>query len=292
LNIEGGFSILAAMGDLDGRSFVVTGANTGIGKVTAHELARRGARVVLACRSAAKTEPVIAEIAKATGNTQLEFAALDLSDFASIRSCAEALLANDRPIHVLVNNAGLVARGLTKDGFELTFGTNHLGHYLFTRLLIDRLAGHGPARIVNVSSKSHYRGKPMDLEAVRKPTRSVTALAEYEMSKLCNVLFTQELARRMNGRPITTYALHPGVVATDAWRRIPPPFRWLVKRFMITADEGAKTTLFCATDPSIAADTGKYYDECKERRPNPLADDETLARQLWDQSAEWVGLAP
>jgi dehydrogenase/reductase SDR family protein 13 len=277
--------------DLEGRSFVVTGANTGIGKVTALELARRGARVVLACRSAAKTEPVIAEIAKATGNSQVEFAALDLSDLASVRACAEALLAAGRPIHVLVNNAGLAgARGKTKDGFELTFGTNHLGHYLLTRLLLDHLAKHGPARIVNVSSKSHYSAKAIDWAAQQQPTRSFTALDEYAVSKLANVLFTKELARRMGGRPITTYALHPGVVATDVWRRVPPPFRWIVKRFMITAEEGAKTTLYCATDPAIAGDTGKYYDDCKERRPSKLADDEALAAELWTKSAEWVGL--
>src|SRR5689334_13913723 len=147
------------MRDLDGRSFVVTGANTGIGKITSLELARRGARVVLACRSAEKTEPVIAEIAKATGNSAVEFAPLDLSDLDSVRKCAEGLIASGRPIHVLVNNAGLVARGATKQGFELTIGTNHIGHYLFTRLLLDHLGKHGPARIVNVSSKSHYQAK-------------------------------------------------------------------------------------------------------------------------------------
>jgi retinol dehydrogenase 12 len=278
------------MQDLAGRSYVVTGANTGIGKVTALELARRGARVVLACRSAEKTEPVIAEIAKATGNSQVEFAALDLSDLASVRACAERMIASGRPLHVLVNNAGLAARGATKDGFELTFGTNHLGHYLLTRLLLDHLAASGPARVVNVSSKSHYQAKAIDWSALEKPTKTITALDEYAVSKLANVLFTKELARRINGAPITTYALHPGVVATDAWRRIPPPFRWLVKRFMISPDDGAKTTLYCAADAAVAGETGKYYDECKERRPSKLADDADLARELWDRSAAWVGL--
>jgi dehydrogenase/reductase SDR family protein 13 len=278
------------MHDLEGRSYVVTGANTGIGKVTALELARRGGRVVLACRSAEKTEPVIAEIAKASGNSQVEFAPLDLTDFSSIRACAERLVASGKPIHVLVNNAGLAARGKTKDGFELTFGTNHLGHYLFTRLLLDHLAKTGPARVVNVSSKAHYQAKAIDWTAIEKPTKSLTALDEYAVSKLANVLFTKELARRCNGTPITTYALHPGVVATDAWRRIPPPFRWVVKRFMISPEDGAKTTLYCAADAAVGSETGKYYDECKERRPSKLADDGDLARQLWDKSAAWVGL--
>jgi retinol dehydrogenase-12 len=278
------------MRDLEGKSFVVTGANTGIGKVTAHELAKRGARVVLACRSAEKTEPVIAEIAKATGSSQLEFAPLDLADLASVRQCAETLLANGKPIHVLVNNAGLVSRGLTKDGFELTWGVNHLGPYLFTRLLLDRLAEHGPARIVNVASRASYRAKGIDFAALQKPTRSVSAFPEYCVSKLCNVLFTKELARRMGGRPITTYSLHPGAVATDVWRRIPAPIAWLMKRFMISAEEGAKTQLYCATDPAVANDTGKYYDESAEKRPARLADDEALARELWERSAAWVGL--
>ena len=278
------------MQDLEGRSYVVTGANTGIGKITALELARRGARVVLACRSAEKTEPVIAEIAKATGNSRVEFAALDLSDFTSIRACAERMIASGKPIHALVNNAGLAARGKTKDGFELTFGTNHLGHYLFTRLLLDHLAKSGPARVVNVSSKAHYQAKAIDWSALEKPTKTITALDEYAVSKLANILFTKELARRINGAAVTTYALHPGVVATDAWRRIPPPFRWVVKRFMISPEDGAKTTLYCAADGAVSSETGKYYDECKERRPSKLADDADLARELWTRSAEWVGL--
>ena len=279
------------MQDLEGKSFVVTGASSGIGKVTALELARRGARVVLACRSAEKTEPVIAEIAKASGNSQVEFAALDLGELASVRRCAELLLANGKPIHGLINNAGLASkRGTTKDGFELTFGTNHLGHYLLTRLLFDRLASNGPARIVNVASKAHYQAKGIDWDALKQPTRSITGIDEYAVSKLCNVLFTKELARRAGDKSITTYALHPGVVATDVWRRIPRPVAWVMKRFMITSEEGAKTTLYCAADPEVARETGKYYDACKEYRPSKLADDETLARELWDRSADWVGL--
>jgi NAD(P)-dependent dehydrogenase (short-subunit alcohol dehydrogenase family) len=290
LNRERDFSTIPGMRDLEGKSFVVTGANTGIGKVTALELARRGARVVLACRSAEKTEPVIAEIAKATGSSQLEFAPLDLADLASVRACAENLIANGRPIDVLVNNAGLVARGLTKDGFELTWGVNHLGHYLLTRLLLDHIGKNGGGRIVNVASAAHYRCKGIDWKAQQEKTKSVSAFKEYTVSKLSNVLFTKELARRMGARPITTYSLHPGAVATDVWRRIPAPIAWLMKRFMITVEEGAKTTLFCATDPSIAKETGKYYDTSKEKRPARLADDEALAVELWERSAGWVGL--
>lgn len=278
--------------ELAGKTFVVTGANTGIGKVTALELARRGAHVILACRSIAKAAPVIDEIQRTTGNGRVELVELDLGDLASVRRCAEQLLARpELKIHGLINNAGLAGqRGITKDGFELQFGTNHLGPYLFTRLLLDRIKASGQARIVNVASKSHYRAAGVDWAAVKRPTRTRTAMHEYEVSKLSNVLFTKELARRLEGTGVTTYALHPGVVATDVWRRVPPPFRWLIKRFMITPEQGAQTTLKCATSPELATETGRYYDDCQERRPSKVSDDTALAAELWKRSAEWTSL--
>ena len=280
------------MSDLAGKTFVITGANTGIGKITARELAQRGAHVILACRSADKTQPVIDEIKRETGNDKIEFLALDLADLASVRKAADDLLARNIPIHGLINNAGLAGqRGTTKDGFELTFGTNHLGHYLFTRLLLDRIKQSGPARIVNVASASHYRAKKFDWDALRTKTRTRTGLPEYEVSKLANVLFTKELARRLEGTNVTTYSLHPGVVATDVWRRVPRAVRWVMKKFMVTPEEGAQTSIRCATAPELAQETGLYYDkDGKERRPNRLANDEALAKQLWDKSAEWTGL--
>jgi NAD(P)-dependent dehydrogenase (short-subunit alcohol dehydrogenase family) len=283
---------LEAMSDLSGKTYVITGANTGIGKITARELARRGAHVIFACRSADKTLPVIEELERETGNQQLEFIALDLSDLASVRRCAEELLARNIPIHGLINNAGLAgSRGTTKDGFELTFGTNHLGHYLFTRLLLDRIKESGPARIVNVASASHYQARKIDWSALREKTKSRTGLPEYAVSKLSNVLFTKELARRLEGTGVTTYALHPGVVATDVWRRVPGPVRWVMKKFMVTPEEGAQTSIRCATAPELASETGRYYDrDGREKRPSRLADDAALARELWTKSAEWTGL--
>ncbi|HEU4612511.1 MAG TPA: SDR family oxidoreductase [Kofleriaceae bacterium] len=280
------------MSDLSGKTYVITGANTGIGKITARELARRGAHVIFACRSADKTLPVIDEIKRETGNQQLEFVALDLSDLASVRRCAEELLARNIPIHGLINNAGLAgSRGTTKDGFELTFGTNHLGHYLFTRLLLDRIKQSGPARIVNVASASHYQARKIDWGALREKTKSRTGLPEYAVSKLSNVLFTKELARRLEGTGVTTYALHPGVVATDVWRRVPGPVRWVMKKFMVTPEQGAQTSIRCATAPELAGETGRYYDrDGREKRPSKLADDAALARELWTKSAEWTGL--
>lgn len=279
---------------LAGKTFIITGANTGIGKVSATELARQGARVFLACRSEEKTRPVIAEIKAQTKNDQVEYVALDLGDQASVRAAAEKLLAAAPQIHGLINNAGLVAKrgSKTKEGYEMTFGTNHLGHYLFTRLLLDRLRATPGARIINVSSASHYRAKGIDFTALTRPTKTVAGLREYEVSKLANVLFTKELARRLEGSGVNAYAVHPGVVATDAWRRVPPPFRWLIKRFMITPEDGAKSTLVCATAPELATQNGRYYTVFgKEKEPSRVADDLDLAKTLWTKSAEWTGLS-
>jgi NAD(P)-dependent dehydrogenase (short-subunit alcohol dehydrogenase family) len=277
--------------DLAGKNFIVTGANTGIGRITSTELARRGAHVIMANRSRAKSQPVIDAIAKETGNTP-ELVELDLSDLASVRKAAEEILAKNIPIHGLINNAGLAGqRGATKDGFELTFGTNHLGHYLFTRLLLDRIKQTKGARIVNVSSKSHYDAKKIDWDVLREPTHTTTGLREYSVSKLSNVLFTKELARRLEGSGVTTYAVHPGVVATDVWRKVPAPVRWVMKKFMVTPEQGAHSSLRTATDPELASETGRYYDaDGKEKRPSALADDTELATQLWTRSAEWTGL--
>ena len=275
------------MRDLAGKRYLVTGANTGIGRVTAEVLARRGGHVFLACRSEDKTRPVLEAILAAGGTAR--FLPLDLGDLASVRRCGEAFLATGEPLHGLVNNAGLAgAGGSTKDGFERTFGTNHLGHFLLTTLLLPRLRESAPARIVNVSSIAHYKAKGIDWDALRRPQRTTTGLPEYEVSKLCNVLFTRELARGRAGAGVTSYALHPGVIASDVWRKIPWPVRPMIKLFMKSPEEGAATTLYCATAPELASEDGRYYDECKERRPSALADDADLARTLWEKSEAWV----
>lgn len=277
--------------DLEGRTFVVTGANTGIGKETVRGLAARGGRVLLACRSRDKTLPVIDEIREQTGNDALGFVHLDLEDLAQVRQAAAELLAEAPAIHVLINNAGLArSHGITKDGFERTFGVNHLGHFLLTRLLLPRIEASGPARIVNVSSHSHYRAKRIDFASLREPTRTFSGMPEYEASKLCNVLFTQELARRLEGKPVTAYSLHPGVIASDIWRNVPWPLGSIAKLFMKTNEEGAATSLYCATSDEVASHSGRYYANCREKAPNPAANDVALARELWEKSSEWVGL--
>jgi retinol dehydrogenase 12 len=182
------------------------------------------------------------------------------------------------------------ARGITADGFELQFGVNHLGHFALTSLLLERLKASGPgARIVNVSSDAHYGARGIDFEAVRRRTPSFTGMREYAVSKLCNVLFTQELARRLSGVGVSSYALHPGVVASDIWRRVPWPARGLIKKRMLTVEQGAVTSVYCATSPAVAADSGLFYDKSAVRAASPVATPE-LGELLWKYSAEWTGL--
>jgi len=275
-------------GELSGLTFLITGANTGIGRATAADLANRGGRVYLACRSQQKGRAAAAAIVAATGNEAVTFLPLDLADLASVRTCAEQFLARGEPLHVLINNGGVAGqRGITRDGFELAFGVNHLGHFALTTALLDCLAASAPARVVNVSSDSHYQAKGIDFEAVRRRTASMTGMREYAVSKLGNVLFTQELARRVAGRGITAYALHPGVVASDIWRRVPWPVRPLIKRRMITTEEGALTSLYCATAPELAQVSGRFYDDCRERKASAVATAE-LAGTLWQRSEAWT----
>jgi NAD(P)-dependent dehydrogenase (short-subunit alcohol dehydrogenase family) len=274
--------------DVAGKVCLITGANTGIGRVTAVELARKGARIVLAGRSAERTQPVVDEI-RALGG-EAEFLPLDLGSLASVRTAAATFLASGRPLELLVLNAGLAGfRGLTEDGFEVHFGTNHLGHFLLTCLLRERLVASAPARVVVVASRAHYRARDLDLDSVRRPTASVTGFAEYGVSKLANVLFASELGRRLVGTGVTTYSLHPGVVASDVWRRVPWPFRSLIKLWMITNEEGAATTLHCATAPTLASESGLYYDKCAPKKASRLARDEALAATLWRKSEAWTG---
>ena len=273
--------------DLEGRFIIVTGANTGIGRVTAEVLATRGAEVVLACRSEERTAPVVEAIRAAGGKAQ--FAALDLGDLTSVRACATKLLESGRPVDVLINNAGVAGkRGLTKDGFELAFGTNHLGHFLLTVLLAPRLRAAKNARVVTVSSRAHLGAKTgIDYALVRNSTQAVGGIPEYGVSKLANIYFTKELARRLDG--VHAYALHPGVVASDLWRQVPWGLSWLIKLFMISNEDGAKTTLYCATSPEVAGDVGLYYDKCTARTPSSVACDPEKARECWEKSVGYAG---
>jgi retinol dehydrogenase 12 len=279
---------MARESELGGRTFLVTGGNTGIGRATVSALAQRGARVYLASRSRAKGEAAVAEITAATGNDAVFFLPLDLADLDSVRAAAAAFLALDEPLHVLVNNAGVAGRrGLTRQGFELTFGVNHLGHFAFTSALLGRLTDSGPARVVTVSSDAHYSAPGIDFDALRRPARGITGMPAYAVSKLCNVLFSAELSRRLAGTGVTTYALHPGVVASDIWRRVPWPVRPLVTRRMLTVDQGAATSLYCASAPELATVSGLFYDKCAPRPASAVATAE-LGAALWERSVAWT----
>jgi retinol dehydrogenase 12 len=274
--------------EMAGRTVVVTGANTGIGRATALALARQGWRVCVASRSAAKGEEAVAAIKAATGSDSVFFLALDLADLSSVRSCAEAFLGRSEPLHVLVNNAGVAGRrGLTRQGFELMFGVNHLGHFLLTQLLLDRLVSSAPARVVTVASDAHYSARGIEWDALRRPARGITGMHEYAVSKLCNVLFSAELTRRTAGTGVSSYALHPGVVASDIWRRVPWPVRPLITRRMLSVDEGAATSLYCATSPEVASQSGLFYDSCATRPASAVATP-SLGRELWERSEAWT----
>jgi retinol dehydrogenase 12 len=278
-----------AMGAESGRTFLVTGGNTGIGLATATELARRGGRVYVGCRSEAKGSHAVASIVAATGNVNVSFLPLDLADLASVRACADEFLATGQPLHVLINNAGVAGRGgLTSDGFELLFGVNHLGHFALTTALLGCLVASAPARVVTVSSNGHFQAQGIDFTALRRRTRGLTGLHAYAVAKLCNVLFAQELGRRLDGQGVTTYALHPGVVASDIWRQVPWPVRPIVTARMLTPEQGAQTTLYCATSATAGGQSGRYYEDSQERSPSDVAT-EDLGKILWERSEAWTG---
>ena len=273
---------------LSGRTFLITGANTGIGRATADDLARRGGKVFVACRSAEKGRAAAAQIVGRHRERRGRVPAPGPGRPGLGAQLRRGVPGPGEPLHVLINNAGVGgARGLTKDGFELEFGINHLGHFALTMALLDCLAASAPARVVTVSSDSHYQAKGIDFEAVRRPTASRTGLREYAVSKLSNVLFSAELARRTEGSGITTYALHPGVVASDIWRRVPWPLRPLMKMRMLSTEQGAATSLYCATAPELDGVTGRFYDNSREREPSAVATPK-LAAELWQRSEAWT----
>ena len=282
---------------LEGKTVVITGANTGIGKVTALDMSKRGAKVVILCRDMERAEAAAAEVRDVTKG-EVICHRLDLADLASVRECAEQLGNSLDKIDVLINNAGIMAcpQMKTKDGFEMQLGTNHIGHFLLTNLLMPQLKKAAPsARIVNVSSMAHKPGRMNwdDLHYENTPYHRFTA---YSQSKLANILFTKELARKGEGSGVTAYALHPGVIATDLGRHMEDmncftKMIWRCSSHLIkTPDSGANTTIYCAIEPSLAEHNGKYYSDCREVRPSPQAENMEDAKKLWDLSEQMVKL--
>jgi len=276
-----------------GKTVVVTGATSGIGLEAAVSLATQGARTVLVGRNPAKTAAAVETVRKRSGSAAVESALCDFSTQASVRKLAADLRGRCERIHVLVNNAGGVSaqRTLTADGIESTFAVNHLGYFLLTNLLLDVLRASAPARIVNVASVAHYRGT-MDFDDLGFE-RGYQLMKAYSRSKLANVLFTRELAKRLEGTGVTVNALHPGTVATNIWSAAPAwlrPILAVAKLFMVSPRAGGRRIVHLAASPEVEGTTGSYFENDRSKKPSRLALDDALAARLWSESARMVGL--
>jgi retinol dehydrogenase 14 len=282
------------MENLTGKTVLITGATSGIGLEASIALARMGARVVMVGRDPRKTAEKVGEVRSRSGSTLVDSLLCDLASQAQVRALAESFLAKYDRLDVLVNNAGTVytKRTLTEDNLEATFAVNYLSAFLLTNLLLDRLIQSAPARIVNVASTGHYGGT-LDFNDLGFE-RGYQIMRAYSRSKLAEVLFTRELARRLRGTGVTVNALHPGAVATNIWDGAPAftrPFFAVAKRIaMITPQAGGQTIVYLAASSEVEGKTGLYFDKNQPRVPSALARDDALAARLWDESAKLVRL--
>ncbi|XP_069193972.1 retinol dehydrogenase 13-like isoform X2 [Procambarus clarkii] len=285
-----------------GQTVIITGASAGIGKETARDLARRGARVILACRNTNKAQKVADDIIRTTGNRKVEVRQLDTSDLSSVRKFAEDILATEKALHVLMNNAAILPmteKKLTTDGLELTMATNHFGHFLLTNMLLGLLKASAPSRIINVTSRQHLARQtfdPDDLNYEKTPYPGCTAV--YGDTKLATVLFTVELSRKLRDTRVTANSVHPGVVSTEilnkggGTRLLPYYFGWPVWLMGKDAELGAQTLIYLAVSEEVDGISGKYFVDCKESKTNDLAKDPVLAKRLWDASERLVKMKP
>lgn len=265
------------------RIVLITGSTDGIGKETARQLAALGATVLVHGRNAARCQTTVDEIRQATGNPQVDYLVADLASQRQVRQMAADVLARYDRLHVLINNAGviLLQRQVTEDGLEASFAVNHLAPFLLTNLLLDRIQQSAPARIVNVSSMVHYDAR-IDLDDLQS-ARRYNGVVAYKSAKLGNVLFTLELAERLQGSDVTANCLHPGAVTTKlldtgwGWTGIP-------------VSQGAVLPVYLASSPDVAGVTGKYYERITPESASPLAYNAQLRRKFWDASAALVGL--
>jgi NAD(P)-dependent dehydrogenase (short-subunit alcohol dehydrogenase family) len=276
-------------GRLDGAIALVTGATNGIGRVTARELARRGARLLVVARDPARGAAAAGEIRDASGGREPDVLLADLSSQQDVRRVAREVRERVPRIDLLVNNAGAIfaEREVTRDGLEMTFALNHLAYFLLTLELLPLLGGGHGSRIVNVSSVAHVTGS-IDFDDLQGERRYGMWKA-YQQSKLANVLFTRELARRLVGRDVTANALHPGTIASGFGRNGRGFFSRLVAigaPFLSSPDKGARTTLHVATAPELRGVSGRYFSDCREKNPSRAAQDDDVARRLWQISEE------
>jgi NAD(P)-dependent dehydrogenase (short-subunit alcohol dehydrogenase family) len=283
------------MDTMYGKICLVTGGTNGIGKAAAQALAQMGATVVIVGRDAQKTRQVSEEIKSASGSQNVDYLLADLSSQRDVRRLAGEFKRKYPHLHVLLNNAGgtFATRQLSVDGIEMTFALNHLAYYLLTNLLLDTLKDSAPARIINVASDAHSRGK-IDF-ANLQGERYYSGFGPYGNSKLANILFTTELAQRLEGTGVTVNALHPGLTSTGFGQNN-PGFLMKIMGAVIpliarSPEKGAKTSIYLASSPEVQSITGKYFVDCKVTQPAPQAADRVVARKLWNVSAEIVHLA-
>ena len=283
------------MTNLTGKTALVTGANSGIGLEASVVLAKQGATLVMVSRDAKKGEAAVAEVKTRSGSQNVSLLLCDFSSQASIRALAAKYRETHARLDLLINNAGSVSatRQTTVDGLEQTFAVNHLGYFLLTNLLLDLIEKSAPARIVNTASTGHHQGT-MDFDNLQFEKGGYGIMAAYGRSKLGNILFTRELARRLEGKGVTVTCLHPGAVATTIWSKAPWYARPFLKLgamfFMISPEEGGSRIAYLATSPEVEGKTGEFFDQNAVAKTSRLARDPELAKKLWDVSAKLTGL--
>ena len=281
--------------NMNGKICLVTGGTNGIGKATAQALAQMGATVVIVGRDAQKAAQVSKEIQAASGNQNVDWLLADLSSQQDIRRLVAEFKSKYSQLHVLINNAGgtFMTRQLSVDGIEMTFALNHLAYFMVTNLLLDTIKASAPARIINVSSDAHSGGK-IDFNNLQGE-RSYSGIGPYGNSKLANILFTIELARRLEGTGVTVNALHPGLVSTGFGKNNPGLLMKImgvvIPLIARSPEKGAETSIYLVSSPAVQNITGKYFVDCKITQPAPQASDSAVAKELWDVSAEMVCLA-
>jgi NAD(P)-dependent dehydrogenase (short-subunit alcohol dehydrogenase family) len=281
---------------MQGKVCLITGATNGIGKVAALELAKKGATVIVAGRNAQKTEQVVQEIKQATGHERVHHVLADLSLMSGVHALADDILQRYDRLDVLLNNAGGIfnQRQVTSEGLELTFALNHMSYFLLTQRLLELLRVSAPARVINVSSNAHFGTQKLNFDNLQGE-KSYFGFGAYSSSKLANVLFTYELARRLVGTGITANALHPGAVSTGFGMNnrdvISKVLFTLFKMVTISPEQGAQTSIYLASSPQVNGVTGKYFDKSKPVASSPASYDEAAQHRLWQISEQIAGIS-
>ena len=273
--------------DISGKHVLITGASAGIGKAAARELASRGALVTLAGRSAEKTRRIVGEINNNSGSA--DFLQIDLSSPDSVRTAGREFLARGDSLHVLINNAGVGGtKGVTPEGFEIAFATNHLGHHLLTRWLEPLLIDSAPARLVIVSSSVHHNVKKIKWRRLQKRTTSPLGNPEYRVSKLANLLDARRWKERLAGTGVDVHAAHPGLVASEIWRDLPKPLQRMFANKGMSIEEGTDTPVWAASESELEGTSGGFYGKRSARNVSDLAADKDLADEMWDRTEAWL----